>query len=181
MEGILVADVFKEQLIKKNPTSKDMITKVGIIAVVIMIFVVTMGIIPQLGVIITAAAGFGAFVLIGRLKREYEYIFTNGELDIDVIFNKSSRKRVFTGNVKDFELMTYVNNPDHQNSLSSASEKKDYSSGNTSDNSYVFLTTYQSKRTAVIIEPNDEMLEAISKSLTRRKFYPNKNNTSRVL
>jgi len=169
-----VTDVFKEQLVKKIPTNKDLITKIGIIAIVVLIFIITMGIIPQLGVIITAAAGFGAYILIGRLRKEYEYIFTNGELDIDIIYNKSSRKRVFTGNVKDFELMTHVDNADHRNSFASANEKKDYSSGISSERSYIFLANYKGKRTAIIIEPNDEMLGAISKVMSRLKFFPNK-------
>lgn len=169
-----MADVFKEQLIKRNPTPKDKLTKFGLIAVVVLIFLITMILLPGFGLIITAAAGFGAYILIGRLNKEYEYIYTNGELDIDVIYNKSSRKRAFTGNVKDFELMAHIDDTSNKNSFAAANERLDYSSGIPSERSYIFLTNYNSKRVAIIIEPNDELLEIIAKALTRRKFYPKK-------
>jgi len=167
-----MTDVFKEQLVKRNPTSKDMMIKIALIAGVILVFVVSMALIPAFGMIVSVAAGFGAYIVIGRLKREYEYIFTNGELDIDVIYNRSSRKRVFTCNVRAFELMAHINDPRHQNSFSSTNEIKDYSTGIPSERSYAFLVNYQSKRQKIIIEPNDEMLAAIAKTLTRSKFYP---------
>ena len=169
-----MADVFNEQLVKRNPTTQDKLKKAALIAGVLLIFVITMVIIPGFGMIVTAAAGFGAYILMGRLNKEYEYIFTNGELDIDVIYNKSSRKRVFNGNVKDFELMAHIDDPNNKNSLASANEKLDYSTGIPGERSYAFLTNYKSKRVAITIEPNNEMLEAMAKVLTRRKFYPKK-------
>ena len=167
-------DVFKEQLIKRSPTTADTLKKIGLIFVVIIIFLVASMTVGAFAPVITLVFGFIAYILMGRLKREYEYSFTNGELDIDVIYNKSTRKRLFTGNVKDFEIMAHVDDPDHHNSFASAHERHDYSSGVPSERSYIFLTNYNSKRVAIIIEPNDEMMEAISKAVTRRKFYPKK-------
>ena len=169
-----MADVFKEQLIKRSVTNKDRLAQVGIITGVVLVIVVTVNIVPQLALVITAAVGFVAYIFIGRLKKEYEYIFTNGELDIDVIYNRSSRKRVFSGNVRDFELMAHIDDPNHKNSFATAKEKRDYSAGIPSERSYSFLTNYNGKRTAIIIEPNDEILNVISKALTMRKFYPKK-------
>ncbi|MCL2016021.1 MAG: DUF6106 family protein [Defluviitaleaceae bacterium] len=169
-----MADVFKEQLIKKNPSTKDKLTRAGIILAVVLVLVVSGFIIPQFAMFITFAAGFGAWFLLGRLKKEYEYILTNGELDIDVIYNKANRKRMFTGNIKDFEIMAHVEDNSHQNTLSVAQEKKDYSSGLVSERSYIFLTNYNGKRQSIIIEPNDEILQEMSKLLTRRKFHPKK-------
>lgn len=167
-------DIFHEQLIKRKPTTKDALIRTAVIVGVFVVFAISMAVIPTFGMIITLVAGFMGYVLMGRLKREYEYSFTNGELDIDVIYNKSSRKRVFNGNVKDFELMAHIDDQAHNNSLASANEKLDYSTGVPSDRSYVFLTNYNSKRVAITIEPNDVILEVMSKALTRRKFYPKK-------
>ena len=169
-----MVDIYKEQLVKRNPNNKDRLIKIGVIAGVVLVLFISMSIIPAFGMIITIAVGFGAYIFLGRLKREYEYSFTNGELDIDVIYNRSSRKRVFSGNVRSFELMAHVDDPSHQNSFASASEVKDYSTGTTSDRSYAFLVNYNSKRQKIIIEPNNELLEAIAKTLTRSKFYPKK-------
>ena len=167
-----MSDVFKEQLIKKKPSLNDKLAKSALFAGVVLILVVSMVAIPVFGVFIAFGAAFGAYVLIGRLNKEYEYIFTNGELDIDVIYNKSYRKRLFTGNVRDFEFMAHIDDQNHKNSIAHTNIKLDYSTGVPSERSYIFIANYNSKRTAFIIEPNDEMLEAIAKTLTRNKFYP---------
>ena len=169
-----MVDIFKEQLVKRKPTAKDRLIKVAVIFGIIVVLFVSMSLVPAFGMVITVAVGFGAYIFLGRLKREYEYSFTNGELDIDVIYNRSSRKRIFTGNVRNFELMAHVDDPSHQNSFASATEVKDYSTGTTSDRSYAFLANYNGKRQKIIIEPNNELLEAMAKSLTRSKFYPKK-------
>ena len=169
-----MVDVFNEQLVKQKPSPKDLIFKVLIVVAVLVIFLVSMAVIPGFGVIITAVAGFGAYILLGRLKREYEYIFTNGELDIDVIYNKATRKRVYNGYVKDFEIMAHAEDDSHKSAFAAANETKDYSTGVLSERSYTFLTVYKGKRVAITIEPNDEMLAAITKVLTRRKFHPRK-------
>ncbi|MCL2421542.1 MAG: DUF6106 family protein [Defluviitaleaceae bacterium] len=167
-----MTDIFKEQLVKRNPNTQDRLMKAAIIIGVALIFLLTMQFAPMFAPIISIAAGFGAYIFIGRLKREYEYSFTNGELDIDVIYNRSSRKRVFTGQVRNFELMAHIDDTRHQNSFASVAESKDYSTGTPSERSYVFIANYDNKRQKIIIEPNNEMLEAIAKSLTRSKFYP---------
>lgn len=57
--------------------------------------------------------GFAVFLIIGssiflakkKLYTEYEYSFTNGEIDIDKITDKSNRKSVANFNIKDIEAM----------------------------------------------------------------------------
>jgi hypothetical protein len=102
---------------------------------------------------------------------EYEYIFTNGDLDIDVIYNKNRRKRLFSGLVKDFEIMAHVEDKAHVGDFTNLSETKDYSSGIVGKDTYAFLTTYKSKRMKIIIEPNEMMVKAFSTVLTPRKFF----------
>ena len=167
-----MTDVFKEQLVKKNPATQDKLMKAAIIIGIILVFVISMNLVPMFAPVISVAVGFGGYILIGRLKKEYEYSFTNGELDIDVIYNRSSRKRVFNGQVRNFELMAHIDDDRHQNSFSSVNETKDYSTGIPSERSYAFIANYDNKRQKIIIEPNNEMMEAIAKALTRNKFYP---------
>ncbi|MCM8711090.1 DUF6106 family protein [Clostridium sp. SYSU_GA19001] len=47
----------------------------------------------------------GAFFLKKSLYVEYEYVFTNGEIDIDKIVEMNKRKRVFTFDIKSVELL----------------------------------------------------------------------------
>ena len=164
-------DIFKEQIVKKQPTGKDNLKKFGLIFAVIVVFFVSAALIFEFAFFITIIAGFGAFWVMGMLKIEYEYVFTNGELDIDIIYNQRKRKRLFTGNVKDFEIMAHIEDNMHVRAFDSANEIKNYSSGITGNNTYAFLTAYKGKKLKVIFEPNEMMLGAISTVLTPRKLF----------
>ena len=167
-----MGDVFKEQLVKKITTGKDTASNIGIVAlaVIIFFFCTTIQALGPFLIFILIALGAVCYFLITRRNIEYEYIFTNGDLDIDAIYNKSKRKRLFSSSVKDFEIMAPVQDTAHTHELSGATETKDYSSGVTGPNTYAFMTSYKGKRLKIIIEPNDMMLKAFSTVLTPRKL-----------
>ena len=113
----------------------------------------------------------GGFYLNSFLKIEYEYVFTNGELDIDIIYNRSRRKRIFSSHVNKFEIMAHVEDMNHAGEFHRAQETKDYSSGKVGPDSYAFLINYNSKYTKFIIEPNEKMMAAIKGSISRSKLH----------
>lgn len=167
-----MGDVFKEQIVKKEPNIHDTLKKAGVIAATLILAVVAFSIpsINAFAPIIVVAVAFGAYYLFSFLNLEYEYTFTNGTLDIDVIYNKSRRKRIFTGDVKDFELMTHVDNKDRLQDYKSATTTLNCSSGVTKPNTYAFLTNYKDKKVKIVIEPNEMMSKAFATVLTPRKF-----------
>jgi len=167
-----LGDVFKEQLVKKAVTGKNTALRFGFVAlaVIIFFFCLAIPVVQQFAVFVAAALIFGVYLLISRQNVEYEYIFTNGELDIDVIYNKSKRKRLFSSTIKDVEIMAHVQDTAHTRELSNAAETKDYSSGVVGPNTYAFVMPYKGKRTKFIIEPNEMMLKAFSTVLTPRKL-----------
>lgn len=106
-----MGDVFIEQLVKKKSTGIDMLKRVGIILGVIVICVVAAPFIfTQFGsfaMLLCAGAIWFGFRLMTSLNTEYEYIVTNGELDVDKIMAKRTRKRLITvkfSTFKTFEL-----------------------------------------------------------------------------
>lgn len=40
------------------------------------------------------AALIGGYIFMGKINMEYEYAYTSGQIDIDVIYNKTKRKRL---------------------------------------------------------------------------------------
>ncbi|MCL1843570.1 MAG: hypothetical protein FWF79_07135 [Defluviitaleaceae bacterium] len=171
-----MGDVFNEQIVKRQSSVKDTAIKVclWIIALFIgftaFLFLGSMGF-GAIGFLVIFAAGYAAVFFSGYLKVEYEYAFTSGELDIDAIYDRSRRKRLMSVKVSEFEIMAHIDDKAHEHSFSTAQATLDYSSGVTGPATYVFLTTYNSKKTKVIIEPNDKMLKAISGAITRRKLH----------
>ena len=166
-----MGDIFKEQIVKRKQTAKDVAIRICLVVLVILIFFVMLYLIGQFAVMVVFAAGFGAAYLASFLRVEYEYVFTNGELDIDVIYNQSRRKRVFSAPVSDIEIMAHVDDKAHAHEFQNYQELKDYSSGEVTNDTYAFMLNYKTKRTKIIIEPNEKMIKAISGVLTRRKFH----------
>jgi len=166
-----MGDVFKEQIVKRQPTMQDNLKRIGLIIAVVMVMFISASLATQFAPIITIVAAFGAWWLMSYLKVEYEYTFTSGELDIDAIYNRSRRKRVFTIRVSDIEIMAHVDDKMHSGAFQGAQLIRDFSSGVTSDDTYAFMINHQNKRTKVIIEPNDVMLRALAGPLTKRKLH----------
>jgi hypothetical protein len=168
-----MGDVFKEQIVKRQSTVKDSAIKVCLVVIVVLVafiafFVLHLG---SFSVLIVFALGFGARFLMSYLNVEYEYVFTNGELDIDIIYDQARRKRMFSTNLKNTEMMAHIDDKAHEHTFNSAQATLDYSSGVSGPDTYVFLTVHEGKKTKVIIEPNEKMLKAFNSTLTRRNFH----------
>jgi len=164
-------DVFKEQIVKRQPSVKDAFIRFGLIIAVVLVAFFGFSLFPVFAPFVVVAAGFGAWFLMSFLKVEYEYAFTDGELDIDAIYNRSRRKRLFSARVNDFEVMAHIEDKMRMGDFNGAVEVLDYSSGVVNNDTYAFLINYRGKRTKIIIEPNAVMLAALAKVLTRRRLH----------
>lgn len=89
-------DTFFEQIIPMRKTGTSLFAVIGIwaAAIIITIGLILFPILGSLTAIIIFGVLFGAFKLSALFNIEYEYIITNGTMDIDKIVNKSSRKRM---------------------------------------------------------------------------------------
>ncbi len=92
-------DTFFEQIIKIKFTGKVKAILVGAIALdAIIVVAVTlfalMFLRPAFVFLIVAAVIYGSYKILSTLSVEFEYIFTNGDLDVDKIMAKSTRKRM---------------------------------------------------------------------------------------
>jgi hypothetical protein len=111
--------------------------------------------------------------LILQLHKEYEYTYTEDILDIDVIKNKSVRKRVYSGCVAEFEIVAHIDDKEHLKRYSKL-PVVDYGSGEKKDNTYVFVASYKGKRKQFVFEPTPEMLDALYVDLTPRRMFKKK-------
>lgn len=99
-------DIFVEQLVRKPSDGKTTALKILIAAGMVIItglcvMLMLMGF--AFGIIVAAGALYGGFYLMTGLDVEYEYIVTNGEMDIDKIIAKRKRKRLITAKASSFE------------------------------------------------------------------------------
>ena len=166
-----MGDVYKEQIVKRKQTSKDSLKRGGLVVGALLIFVLALNFLPAFAPVIGTAGVVAAFFLSSYLKVEYEYVFTNGELDIDIIYNRSRRKRTFSCSVRDIEIMAHVEDPNHLGAFNGAQETRDFSSGVVGPETYAFLIAHGGKNLKVLIEPNEKMLLAFRSTMSRSKLH----------
>ena len=89
-------DTFFEQIIPIRKSGGAMFAVIGIwfLALLLSAILFLFPILGNFSVIIIFGILYGAWKLTSRFNTEYEYIITNGTMDIDKIINKSSRKRM---------------------------------------------------------------------------------------
>lgn len=163
-------DTFKEQLVKKLPEKTDQIKKLIIIflscAIAIFCFLFFMGTsLSIFGVLLAGGAVYGGYYLLTNFMIEYEYILTNGELDIDKIVAQRSRKRLATlklASALDFgeadASLRVSPNETLINASANDSRQADY---------YIKLNHSSLGSTVLIFSPTDEMLELVKNCLPR--------------
>lgn len=104
-------DNFAEQLVKKNETASDKVKRaatvvIGIIAALALLLLALMQLqsplIATLGIILAVVSVFGTYYLVQSSMVEYEYTFTNGELDVAKIVAQKKRHELLTVDVKKF-------------------------------------------------------------------------------
>ena len=165
-------DTFFEQIIAVKKNGKAVAAIIGIwLAAFIVCFLLIM-FMPFLGtfsLLLAAGALFGAYKLSVRFNVEYEYIVTNGTMDIDKIINKSSRKRILS-----FELATVSRiekfNPAQ---ISSVNAKELFITCNADDPAaYLMVSSTEGKGTSYLVfAPDERVRSAIVKFVP--KFISN--------
>ncbi|MBQ8203745.1 MAG: hypothetical protein IJZ75_05635 [Clostridia bacterium] len=86
-------DTFFEQIVVIKKTAKDIVLLglIWLLALAISVFAFLF--LSGIGLILMMLSVYGAFKLSNFFFNEYEYIITNGIMDVDKIIAKSSRKR----------------------------------------------------------------------------------------
>lgn len=164
-------DVFKEQLIAVKSKSKTTMKKTGIIIVAIILAVIAMSFGGGfIGPVILVGVLFGASYLIRGMNLEYEYILTNNELDVDKIMNKERRKRCYTIDLKEINIMAHIDDAVRKPEFERAVKTVDVSSGEKGPNTYVIVFPHKDGLLKLIIEPNDEMKKEIFKQAPSKIF-----------
>lgn len=165
-------DSYSELLVKKEPTGKEALIKIALVGGAVLSLVGGMIVTPLL-LVLTLILGGAAFFMIPNLDLEYEYIFVNGELDIDRIASKSKRKRMKTFDLKKMEIMAPLKSHrmDYHNNNKNL-KVYDFSSGvqDKGHKVYAMIIPGEKENCKVLIEPDEELIKNIEKSCPRKVF-----------
>ncbi len=169
-------DNCREHLI---PIRKDAKT-IGLLAIIwamlLCVIVLCFLLIGKLGVfafILSVAAIVGGVWLTRQLNVEYEYIFTNGEIDVDLITNKAARKRLITFKCKDIDRIEKYTKNLAMYSKTDYAKKSFYCNENDED-LYCISFKHRMGKVCLVMQFDEGMREAIrpylDKTIAREAF-----------
>ncbi|MDR0248891.1 MAG: DUF6106 family protein [Oscillospiraceae bacterium] len=179
-----MADVFIEQIVRKLPDGRTALQRSAIILGIFLVpfAFLYMGNFPensllfllsQLTLPVLVLCVWLGIVLWRRTGLEYEYIFTNGSLDVDVIYGRRSRKRILTVDCSGFEILAPMsekyanqyNSPSFARVVDAASHRKSGARW------FAIFNGKDGKRTLLIFEPAERLQDAF-RSRIRSKMLP---------
>lgn len=160
-------DSYKEQIIKIKPTVATYLCKslIWILAFLVAVgcFFAAIQIKFPFLMLISAAFIYLAYKINAMLNIEYEYLATNGSVDIDKIINKSSRKRLVSFECSKIEAVYK-----HSLEYNKKSGVKTFICTDNLENAYIFaVTTKEFGKTHIIISPNEEFINHIKLFIPR--------------
>ena len=161
-------DIFCEYIVKKKTTAKERVKQMGIILLAMilsLILFILNNLIFGLGVLLIVGVIYGAIYLFKKTNIEYEYILTNSVLDIDIIYSKSSRKRVESIDFKNVEAFGQA-----LNAPNTDAKELDYSGDITADDVYYVEYFKDKEKRRVYFQPNQKILENLSKVAPRLMY-----------
>ena len=167
-------DIFMEKLVTRKKGFKDQLITIGIIlgALILIMLSLSIKVIVELGIgpFLFLGLGYLAFRLVSARNVEYEYIVTNGELDIDKIIAKRKRKRIFSASCKEFDILSRVKSDNFNHSVQSITNRIDASSSMDSPDAFFATLNYKGQKTLVIFEPDERMLNNFKFFIPRKIF-----------
>lgn len=160
-------DTFIEQIIKKRFGPKDFLIFAAAILGGCAVILISWAFVPSFSSIVFVAVCIGAYYLISSRHLEFEYSATNGDISIDKIINRRSRKRLISMDAHDIEAMGKYNSDQHK--------QKNYdvrivaSENDDGRDAWYFSGHHPQKGSVLVVfNPNETVLQAIKPFLTRQ-------------
>lgn len=170
-------DIFLEYIVKHKKGGKEIAIIVGVLlllAILLLLSPFLFVLLPAFGSLVfllDAGLIFGAYWLITMQDVEYEYIVTNGDIDVDRIEHRRKRKRVMSVHCKTFDIVAPVGDPEHRGEENSTVTRVlDVSSSPDSGRAYYALFSKDGQRIKMIFEPTAKMLDNFGLFIPRSVF-----------
>lgn len=172
-----MADVFVEHMVTQRPTAKIMMQKCALSFAAVIVGLLPLWIAVFFGIDLTTllpltvvGAVWGMIFLFKRLNLEFEYIVTNGEMDVDKIMGRSSRKRLLTVDCRNFDILApYKDEHRSEYESQSIAKRVDVSSSVSAPGRwFAIFSAKDGARTLLVFEPNERMLEAFKTYIPRK-------------
>ncbi len=160
-------ELFLEQMVKRGDAKKDMYRRIFIV----LCGIAVMGLPSLFGMYISylvtpvllVAVALVVWTLWRQTAKEYEYIYTDGNLDIDVIFGQSSRRHLVTFDCRMCRMIVPAQIQKYQHEIYEKKYGKTIYAckGKPGEETYVILGKVGDIDYRVFFDPNDKLINAI--------------------
>lgn len=164
-----MSDMYKEILVKRKTSAANQLAKAAIIALTAVGLVggIVFMFIPFL--VIGIAGGVACYFLVPKLDVEYEYLYVNGDLDIDAIYSRQKRKKVAEYTSAELELLA----PENSHALDSYKNKKDmkvrdFTSGDPQKKNYIMVMNKDKGQELVKVELDEAIVNDLRRMAPRK-------------
>ncbi len=167
-------DFFNEYIVKKKKSANDMLMTTGYILAGVILSIASFFFIEFIGsffLLIIFGAWYGVYYMLGTLNVEFEYIVTNGDLDVDKIMARRKRKRLLSVSSKDFEFFAPVHQDYKREYENSSLTRIDAAISPDSKGLYFAIFNLNSKRTVLFFNPTERMIDDFSRHVPRSAFH----------
>ena len=184
-------DQFLEQVVtKRNQTAQNVAYIFAWIALILMGFMAFLqftsitAVLTQYGfgveffITLAQLVVFGGLAVLmylykDRIKLEYEYTFTNSQLDFAQVFNNKKRKNLGTMNIKNLEACGLVSSGSFNRYINMPGIKRTNWFLNRDAELLYFYYQKDGQKRIIIIEPNEEMIALIKRNLPQGVWQNN--------
>ena len=123
--------------------------------------------------IIPIAIAIYLWIIHDRFRTEYEYTFTNGSLDFAMVFNNKKRKSLGSLNVAKVDAFGKVSSGSFHRHTSAPDVKHLRWFLNREAELYYFAFSKEGKKSVIVFEPSEEMVDMIKHYLPRGVYQEN--------
>ncbi|MEE3437684.1 MAG: DUF6106 family protein [Lachnospiraceae bacterium] len=162
-----MGDVYEELLVKRNATAWQKIQK-PLIYGLTGLFVIAGILISPLLLLVGIVLLFVCYFYVPRLDLEYEYSYANGEMDIDAVFSKQSRKHKDSLSLIDIECIAPLGSH-HLDAFQHDYTVLDYSANDPARKPYVFVRP--NDRKLIYLQLDDDDMKRDIKMRKMRQFF----------
>ncbi|MCC8060437.1 MAG: DUF6106 family protein [Clostridiales bacterium] len=121
-----------------------------------------------IGVILTFAAGFVAWLVHRNFRVEYEYLYVDRQFSVDKIFGRAKRKKVWEVSLDSIQIIAPDGSPELERYSVNNRKILDFSSARKDAHTYTMLVQSGANAERVIFEPDERLLKCI------RQYAPSK-------
>lgn len=162
-------DMFVEQLVKRGSREKDRNHRLMLIIIAALViaipFFISQALIVYVEPVLVVVVALAVWIIWRRMAVEYEYVYTDGNLDVDIIYSKSSRRHLLSFDMRKVRFTAPADNQRVRERVSAMKDAKKVMAckGEINRETYTTVGEYLGKWYVLYWEPEEEILNMVAR------------------